>query len=368
MEDNEYDSILADDSTESTEKFIQKVSDILEEQEAKDPTKIHLLKNTTRHTEVMRVENSIPSTKGAEVIDAIISSALDNQPAKLFVGVQPLTAPVGTTYSLNYESKDEKLSLEVLSHATEATSRKLAHKMTMEDFESITSDDSQHGIEIANEIYQGIRNDLMRIAQKQTLDFANIRKEQFACIALITTLNKVANNIGKDTRRGVGNFVILSETMLSVLTNERALEIDEAHVDEQYPYVKYVGTISGTIKVYHDLTLEDDKIIIGYKGTSDVDTGYVYAPYTPVITTGITVNPNTFESTMGFATRAGLYINQPTEETTSEDGLTTTTTREYCNYYVVLTCENVPDLTKSESSDSPVVDDDLFNEALKVII
>ena len=103
------------------------------------------------------------------------------------------------------------------------------------------------------------------------------------------------------------------------------------------------------MKVYCDHDLEKGKAIVGYKGGSgETDTGYIYAPYLPLMTGGVVVDPNTFQPLVKFMTRYGKTVIQKTEEATTEDGLETTIKRQLCDYYVELTFNNLPDLEKLE--------------------
>lgn len=389
--------------------------DMEETNQTKDIIKDTLLKNTDNHLESIAASCVMPAgNSSAAIVRNITSQVIDSLAVKHFVGVQPMTAPVGLIYSLEYEienveptseemisalssSENEneekniptRMCLNINSQAIEAGTRKLGTHFTLEALEDINAgafdDKTNPCTEIAKEIYEEIRNDISAIAHKVSLDAGKIVGDgkdidQNKITKLGTSINSCANKIARKTRRGAGNFLIASETIAEIIKNADGF-VPTPFNEYDYGYVKYIGTLYGAIKVYCDFGLEHGKAIIGYKGgNGETDTGYIYAPYILVMGT-IVVDPNTFAPVARFMTRYGKFVNQPTEETTTENGALTTIKREQCNYYYELTLDNLPklkDITfkieeKKESDNMEIMTDitesisDAFEAAMEIL-
>ena len=66
-----------------------------------------------------------------------------------------------------------------------------------------------------------------------------------------------------------------------------------------------VGTLNGAMKVYVNTYAADDDVLVGYKGTSESDAAAFYCPYIPLMSSGVVLDPTTFEPTVSFMTRYG---------------------------------------------------------------
>ena len=131
--------------------------------------------------------------------------------------------------------------------------------------------------------------------------------ERHAILAIL--INRVANLIAARTRRGAGNYVVVSPQALTILqsattsTFVRSTEGPfEAPVNS-----KFVGTLNGTVKVFVDNYAADGTaVLVGYKGSIETDV-YHTRPYIPLMSTGPVMDPSTFEPVVSFMTRYG-YI------------------------------------------------------------
>ena len=124
--------------------------------------------------------------------------------------------------------------------------------------------------------------------------------------ALAVVINRAANRIAQRTRRGAGNWAVVSPAALTVLqsasTSAFARTTEgtfEAPVNQ-----KMVGTLNGALKVYVD-TYSDGATLVGYKGSSEADAAAFYCPYIPLMSSGTVLDPATFEPVVGFMTRYG---------------------------------------------------------------
>jgi hypothetical protein len=125
--------------------------------------------------------------------------------------------------------------------------------------------------------------------------------------ALAVLINKAANDIASRTRRGAGNWMVISPTVLTVLqaatTSAFARTTEGAF--EAPTNTKFVGTLNGSMRVYVNQYATDDAILIGYKGSNETDAAAFYCPYIPLMSSGTVLDPQTFEPVVSFMTRYG---------------------------------------------------------------
>ena len=135
---------------------------------------------------------------------------------------------------------------------------------------------------------------------------------------LVFQIERDANVIAQDTRRGKGNFIICSAdvasalSMAGLLDTGRALQGGEQlQVDDQGN--TFAGVLNGKYKVYIDpysanLGAAEQYYVVGYKGTNAYDAGFFYAPYIPLQMMRA-VDPNSFQPKIAFKTRYGMVAN-----------------------------------------------------------
>jgi len=133
---------------------------------------------------------------------------------------------------------------------------------------------------------------------------------------LLFQIERDANNIAQQTRRGKGNFIVCSADVASALSMAGILDYTPAlstnlNVDDTGN--TFAGVLNGKIKVYVDpysanLNTASQFYVVGYKGTSPYDAGMFYCPYVPLQMVRA-VDPNTFQPKIGFKTRYGIVTN-----------------------------------------------------------
>lgn len=247
-------------------------------------------------------------------------------------------------------SGGRKMTLDIVSQAVEAGSRKLQAGWTIEAMQDLNA---QHGLdlesemtralsaEIVQEIDQEIITDLLALAG--TVDSFDGRGagsygasgsgnyapayvgDRLANLGVI--INRVANEIGRKTRRGVGNYIVVSPMIVSVLQSA-AKSVFAPAVEGSFKgpnNTQLVGTLNGQIKVYSYLWNQagagqdlsdynspaavDDTILVGFKGgNGETDAGYFYCPYIPLMSSGVVVNPVTFQPVVSLMTRYGKSV------------------------------------------------------------
>ena len=128
---------------------------------------------------------------------------------------------------------------------------------------------------------------------------------------LIFQIEVEANRIGKDTRRGKGNWIICSTNVASALAAAGMMEYNDVafqHGDVDPTAGLYAGTLNGKIKVFIDPFTSDEIITIGYRGSNPYDAGVFYCPYVPLQLMR-TVGEDDFQPRIGFKTRYGIRAN-----------------------------------------------------------
>jgi hypothetical protein len=255
-------------------------------------------------------------------------------------------------------SGGRKMTLDIVSQAVEAGSRKLQAGWTIEAMQDLQS---QHGMdleaemtkalstEIIQEIDYEIISDLRALAGTiDTFDAAGAGAygtggnytptfigDRLANLGII--INRVANEIGRKTRKGAANWLVCSPMMVTVL-QAAAKSVWAPAVEGSFksPTNTFLaGTLNGTIKVYSylwnqagagvDLSVPGvraDDLILGYKGgSSETDAGYFYCPYIPLMSSGVIVNPVTFQPVVSLMTRYGkaVFTNTATSLGNSAD-------------------------------------------------
>lgn len=261
------------------------------------------------------------------------------------VGVQPLTGPVGLVYSLRFSEKsdindrpEQQLTLEVFSQTVEAGTRqlqacwnveacqdlKMMHNINFED-ELVDIIGTEIGTEIVNEIVYDLVNlaskhETRKVPLYETSSQPSFISDKIA--TLLVNINIQANDIARTTRRGAGNFIVTSPTGLSLL---QSLNTGLQFVPTKQGFkfldpLAHVGYLTSNkddptkamYKVFCTLAnpLTDNsnivKFLVGFKGgRSEVDTGYIYSPYIPVIPRGPIIDEKTYQPKITISTRYG---------------------------------------------------------------
>jgi hypothetical protein len=126
--------------------------------------------------------------------------------------------------------------------------------------------------------------------------------------ALAVLINRAANQIAQRTRRGAANWCVVSAESLTVLqsaTTSAFARTTEGTFDAPTNN-KFVGTLNGAMRVYVDsYAATGTNVLVGYKGTSEADAAAFYCPYIPLMSSGVVLDPTTFEPVVGFMTRYG---------------------------------------------------------------
>ena len=217
-----------------------------------------------------------------------------------------------------------RLNVQILKQPVEAKTRKLSARWT---FEAAQDAQAMHGLDIEAEIMAALAQEITAeidqeilyslralAATEYTFNQATVSGtatfvgDEHAALAVL--INRAANQIAQRTRRGAGNWCVVSPTVLTVLqsaTTSAFARTTEGSF-EAPTNTKFVGTLNGSMRVYVDSYADDSiNVLVGYKGTSEADAAAFYCPYIPLMSSGVVLDPATFEPVVGFMTRYG-YI------------------------------------------------------------
>lgn len=122
---------------------------------------------------------------------------------------------------------------------------------------------------------------------------------------LFTKINQISAQIHKSTLRGGANFIVVSSEISALFDNLEFFHVTDASAEsDQYNMgIEKIGSLSGRYQVFRDPYAPHWSIIIGHKGKSLLDTGYIYAPYVPMQLTPTMYNPFNFAPIKGIMTR-----------------------------------------------------------------
>ena len=271
------------------------------------------------HTLRVRYADSFNSTAGTDTTAG--EEALS--PFKIAEGYSGAADDKAASTSTLEGSAGNRLSIQVLKQTVEAKTRKLAARWT---FESAQDANAMHGLdveaeimaalaqEITAEIDQEILASLNSLATAAATDF-NMNSvtgthtyigDKHAVLAIL--INREANLIAQRTRRGAGNWAVMSPTALTVLqsaTTSAFARTTEGTFDAP-TNTKFVGTLNGSMRVYVNSYAGDTaNVLVGYKGPGEVDAAAFYCPYIPLMSSGVVIDPGTFEPVVSFMTRYG---------------------------------------------------------------
>ena len=218
----------------------------------------------------------------------------------------------------------KQISVQILKQAVEAKTRKLQARWT---FEAAQDAQAMHGIDVEAEIMAALAQEITaEIDQEILLSLRTLAATEFTYnqatvsgtatfvgdehAALAVLINRVANLIAQRTRRGAGNYAVVSSAALTVLQSATtsAFARTTEGTFEAPTNTKFVGTLNGAMRVFVDSYASDTTpVLVGYKGSSEADAPAFYCPYIPLMSSGVVLDPATFEPVVSFMTRYG-YI------------------------------------------------------------
>lgn len=216
-----------------------------------------------------------------------------------------------------------KVKIEIVKTMVEAKTRRLSADYT---FEAQQDASSQYGIDLEAEIMSAIATEITTEIDQEIL--LNLRRlpgtpdfvyDQNAITgvptfvgdehaAFASLVNRASNLIGQRTRRNSANWMVVSPVVLTILQNARTSAFARTTEGnfEAPTNVKFAGTLNNVIKVYVDTYASDSEVaLLGLKN-NETDAALIYAPYVPLMSTGVLLSPITYQPTVSFFTRYAI--------------------------------------------------------------
>ena len=298
-----------------------------------------------------------------KVILPVIRRVMPTVIANEIIGVQPMTGPVGQIHTLRVRYSDtaagvtagaealspfdiaknysgdangapaatasmegtagNRMSIQVLKQTVEAKTRKLSARWT---FEAAQDANAMHGLDIEAEIMAALAMEITAEIDQEVLGSLENLATQGASFdmsqtftgtptfvgdkhaVLATLINQQANLVAQRTRRGAANWAVVSPAALTVLQSATtsAFARTTEGTFEAPTNTKFVGTLNGTMRIYVNTYAADDApVLLGYKGQGEIDAAAFYCPYVPLMSSGVVVDPASFEPVVSFMTRYG---------------------------------------------------------------
>jgi len=236
-----------------------------------------------------------------------------------YTTVDAFTLPDEFTRHLENNGGQE-MNLEIVKKTIEAKSRKLQAKWTIEAQQDAAS---LHGIILEDELVSIVSDEIVRELDKELLgrletlagavsvfDFADAdgryASEKFT--ALVIAISELSNQIAVATKRSGANWMVVSPNVLIALrhANNGSFVPATASPDLNPSSTLFAGVLNGSMRVYVDIHATTNKLLVGYKGASELDTGLIYSPYIPLMSSGVIVDADSFNPRMGLMTRYAL--------------------------------------------------------------
>ena len=255
---------------------------------------------------------------------AIGSTSLDGYTGTTFAANPTVTATWRRYETLEFEDAIGEVSFDLEAVTVSVTERKLRAQWSPElaqDVSAFHNIDAEAELtallseQVAAEIDREILRDLRKgAAWSLRWDYNGWKRVSNGSInynqkdwnqTLITAINQVSAQIHKSTLRGGANWIVVSSEISAIFDDLEYFHVSNAAPDQdQYNMgIERVGTLSGRYQVYRDPYFPPNTVLLGHKGSSLLDTGYVYAPYVPLQLTPTMYNPFNFTPIKGIMTR-----------------------------------------------------------------
>ena len=213
-----------------------------------------------------------------------------------------------------------EINLEVVKKSIEAKTRKLQAKWTKE---ADQDSKAMHGIDLESELVAALSDEIIRELDKELLleltnlagtikafDFSladgRYASEKFTALSI--GISDLSNQIGIKTKKGGASWMVISPDVLTALrhANNGSFTSASATGEIVASQTLFAGTFNNSIRVYVDITASANTILMGYKGSSELDTGLIYSPYVPLMASPVITDPESYDPRIGLMTRYAI--------------------------------------------------------------
>ena len=275
------------------------------------------------HTLRVRYADSVTSTAAAPFDTNVTAGDEALSPFKIATVYSGSSATGRADSTSTLEGNPgNKINVQILKQVVEAKTRKLSARWT---FEAAQDAQAMHGLDIEAEVMAALAQEItVEIDQEVLGSLRSLAGTEFTYnqaavsgtatyvgdehAALAVLINRTANLIASRTRRGAGNWAVVSPAALTVLQSATtsAFARTTEGTFEAPTNTKFVGTLNNAMKVYvNTYSADNAPVLIGYKGSSESDAAAFYCPYIPLMSSGTVLDPSTFEPVVSFMTRYG---------------------------------------------------------------
>lgn len=211
----------------------------------------------------------------------------------------------------------QPMNADVTNYTVTAGTRKLSAVWSLE---AEQDSESLDGLDLESELVSALSDEIARELDREMLyelkdlagtvenfDFANAdgryAGERFTGLSI--GFSELSNQISVKTRRGGATWMVVSPRILTAMRHAADASFTPASASQDISPRDslFAGTFNGNIRVYMDLYADSDYALLGYKGNSEMDTGFIYCPYVPVMSSGRVVDPTSFDPRMSLMTR-----------------------------------------------------------------
>jgi len=300
----------------------------------------------------LEIDTQVPCSIAANSIDGYSGFTTQSTPATQTAYNNAFTCTYRIYQELEFEDKIGEVSFDLQSVTVSVTERKLRAQWSPElaqDVSAFHNIDAEAELtallseQVAAEIDREILRDLRKgAAWNLRWDYNGWKRGTTANPltqytqkdwnqTLLTAVNQISAQIHKSTLRGGANWIVVSSEISAIFDDLEYFHVSNA-APEQDQYnmgIERVGTLAGRYQVYRDPYFPPNTVLLGHKGTSLLDTGYVYAPYVPLQLTPTMYNPFNFTPIKGIMTRyAKKMVNNRFYGRITVDGVRTFDLRE----------------------------------------
>jgi len=289
----------------------------------------------------LEIDLQVPCTVGQNSLDGYSGSTFESTAA---MG-NAFTATYRIYKNLEFEDRIGEVSFDLQSVTVSVTERKLRAQWSPEmaqDVAAFHNIDAEAELtallseQVAAEIDREILRDLRKgAAWNLRWDYNGWKRLGTNAVpytqkdwnqTLITAINQISAQIHKSTLRGGANWIVVSSEISAIFDDLEYFHVSNA-APEQDQYnmgIERIGTLAGRYQVYRDPYFPANQVLLGHKGTSLLDTGYIYAPYVPLQLTPTMYNPFNFTPIKGIMTRyAKKMVNNRFYGRVTVDGVRT---------------------------------------------
>ena len=297
------------------------------------------------YDDICNAEGVIYLAVDTSVVAGIGTTSLDGYSGTTYAAAPTFNSTYRIYKTLEFEDAIGEVSFDLEAVTVSVTERKLRAQWSPElaqDVSAFHNIDAEAELtallseQVAAEIDREILRDLRKgAAWSLRWDYNGWKRVSNGSVnynqkdwnqTLITAINQISAQIHKSTLRGGANWIVVSSEISAIFDDLEYFHVSNAAPDQdQYNMgIERVGTLSGRYQVYRDPYFPPNTVLMGHKGSSLLDTGYVYAPYVPLQLTPTMYNPFNFTPIKGIMTRyAKKMVNNRFYGVITVDGVRT---------------------------------------------